>query len=175
MKLFKKHLPTREQLRAMKSLQFLGHVMFESNLWHFNRQSLSLAALVGGICCFMPIPFQMIPCVFICIWVRCNIPFAVAIVWISNPLTMPPMMFFAYRVGASLMGMPHLEMPDSFSFEWFTDQLAIVWQPLLFGSVVCGLVSGLAGFLFIQLYFRWRVARYRRRRRQRKAGEITRI
>ena len=36
---------------------------------------------------------------------RCNLPVAFALVWITNPLTIPPMFYFAYRLGAWLLGM----------------------------------------------------------------------
>jgi len=172
----KKHLPTREQLKNTRSLQFLGHLILEPNLWHFNRYSLSLAMLVGGICCFLPMPFQMIPCALLCIAIRCNIPVAILIVWISNPITMGPMMYFAYRVGLQILGLEsQLAIPDDRSFEWFTSQLETIWQPLVLGCLVSGTIMGIIGFTAVRLYYRWRIARYMQRRRERKAGKITRI
>ncbi len=161
----KKHLPTREQLREVKSLRFLGDVIFEPNLWHFNRHSISYAVLIGSICCFLPIPFQMVPCLFMCMWLRCNVPLAIAIVWTSNPITMPPMMYFAYRVGRLLLGMEDGSEPVNISLEWFTSQLAIIWQPLILGCLVCGITMGLTGFTGVRLYFRWRAYRYVTRKR----------
>lgn len=172
----KRHLPTREQLKQTRSLRILGDLIFEPNLWHFNRHSLSFAALVGGFCTFLPIPFQMIPTLFICVWVRCNVPVAVAVVWISNPLTMPAMMFFAYQVGAWLMGMESQAVSFDASLDGFADQFMLVLQPLLLGCLVCGLTVGLTGFGIVRLYYRWRVARYIRRKQQGiKSGGITRI
>jgi uncharacterized protein (DUF2062 family) len=173
---FRKYLPTREQLRKTRSLQFLGDVMFNANLWHFNRHSLSLAVLIGGFCTFLPIPFQMIPTIMICIWIRCNIPVAVAVVWISNPITMPAMMYFAYRVGAWMMGIEATFDSQDPSLEVFGDQLLLVMQPLLLGCLVCGATVGLTGFFAVRLYYRWRVARYiRRKQRGVKSRGITRI
>ena len=166
----KKYLPSREQLKNTKSLQFLGDRIFEPNLWHFNRYSLSLAAFVGGMCCFLPIPFQMIPCVFICIAVRCNIPLAVAIVWVSNPITMGPMMYFAYLVGSWMLGTQLEVTPLEPSLDWFLGHLAEVWQPLILGCFFCGLVTGTVGFVAIRLYYRWRIYRYKERKRRKKAA-----
>ena len=173
---FRKHLPTREQLKQTKSLRFLGDLIFDQNLWHFNRHSLSFAVLIGGFCTFLPIPFQMIPALFICIWARCNVPVTVSIVWISNPLTMPAMMYFAYEVGAWLMGVESVTETFDGTFDDFADQLMMVIQPLLLGCFVCGSVVGLTGFSIVRLYYRWRVARYiRRKQRGIKTGGITRI
>ena len=128
---YRKYLPTREQLRNTRSLQFLGHIIFEPNLWHFNRHSVSFAVLIGIFCCFLPMPFQMIPCVLLVIWVRCNIPLAIAIVWISNPITMPPMMYFSYKLGRWMLGQPAPSAELEVSTQWLVEQLAVVWQPLL--------------------------------------------
>jgi uncharacterized protein (DUF2062 family) len=166
----KKHLPSREQLRQTKSLRFLGEMIFEPNLWHFNRHSVSYAVLIGSVCCFLPIPFQMIPCVLLCVAIRCNVPLSVAIVWISNPITMTPMMYFAYRVGSWILGLDGHIDPVNLTLEWLQEQIAVIWLPLLLGCLVSGFTMGIAGFTIVRLYWRWRISRYklaRQRRRQR--------
>jgi uncharacterized protein (DUF2062 family) len=165
---FQKYLPTREQLRNTRTLQFLSHVIFEPNLWHFNRHSVSFATLIGLFCCFLPIPFQMIPCALLVAWVRCNLPLALGFVWISNPITMPPMMYFCYRVGTTLLGQPSQVNNAEVSIEWLAEQVAVVWQPLLLGSLLTGLVLGIIGFVSVRLYWRWKVARNWSMRRLRK-------
>ena len=165
---FKRYLPTRDQLRSSRSLEFLGDVIFEPNLWHFNRYSLSFAALVGGVCCFLPIPFQMIPCALLCVLIRCNVPVAILIVWISNPLTMGPMMYFAYRVGLLILGQPGVSVPDTPSLAWFTDQLATIWEPLILGCLASGFTVGITGFVAVRLYYRWRISQYLDYRKERK-------
>ena len=163
----KKYLPSRDQLSKTRSLSFLGNLIFEPNLWHFNRHSLSFAVLIGSIFCFFPIPFQMVPCALLCILIRCNIPVAILLVWVSNPITYGPMMYFAYRVGLGLLGMDTPSIPDSPTFEWFFEQLADIWKPLLSGCLICGFSAGIIGFLVIRLYYRWRIVRYLKRRYQR--------
>ena len=170
----KRYLPKRERIKNIPALQFLGNRILEPNLWHFNRHSLSFAFLIGGIGCFLPIPFQTLPCVLLSIWIRCNVPVTVAVLWISNPITIGPMMFFAYLVGNRLLGSEQQPTPMDPTFEWFMGQLAGIWQPLILGSLVCGLITGIIGFLTIRIYYRWRIARYKQRKqRQRKNGEVT--
>lgn len=172
----KKYLPTREQIADIRVLSSLRHLLLEPNLWHMNRYSLSFGFLVGGICCFLPIFFQTVPCVLLCIWIRCNVPISVLVVWVSNPITFGPMMYFAYRVGGLILGTEQeIALLDP-SFEWFIDQLSIIWQPLIVGSLVCGVAFGMAGFVVIRLYYRWRIARYKKRkleaRKRGKSGAI---
>ena len=156
---FKRYLPGKEQVREIRSLKFLGDVIFEANLWHFNRHSVSYAALVGLFCCFLPMPFQMIPATLLSLWVRCNIPLAIALVWVSNPITMPPMMYFAYRIGVFLLGPPKNVDSATLTWHWFSSQFANIWQPLLLGALICGITSGTLAFVAIRLYWRWRVGR----------------
>lgn len=163
----KKYLPTKDDLRKVRSLRFLGDVLFQQNLWHMNRHSVSYAVLVGAVCCFLPIPFQMIPAVLAGIYIGCNIPITLMIVWISNPITMAPMMYFAYRVGVGLLGQPNELSGFEFSLEWLATQMSAIWQPLLLGCLVTGLTLGVAGFAGVRLYYRWRIARYWQRRRER--------
>ncbi|MCG8613083.1 MAG: DUF2062 domain-containing protein, partial [Pseudomonadales bacterium] len=35
----KKHMPTPDKIRNIKSLQFLGDILHEPNLWHLNRHA----------------------------------------------------------------------------------------------------------------------------------------
>ena len=163
----KKYLPTKDQVRRQRSLRFLGDVLFENNLWHFNRHSVSYAMLVGWFCCFLPIPFQMVPGLMICIWVGANVPLTLAIIWISNPLTIPPMFYASYRLGAWLLGVPSNVSTISLSWDWLSGQIGAIWQPLILGSLVVGTTLGLIGFASVRLYWRWRVNREWSRRRSR--------
>jgi uncharacterized protein (DUF2062 family) len=165
---YRKYLPSRDRLRKEKSLAFLGEMIFEPNLWHFNRHSVSFAVLVGVFCCFLPIPFQMIPCVLICVWIRCNVPLAIALVWISNPVTMPPMFYTTYKLGTWILGEPNRVSSVDLSWDWLSEQLAVVWEPLLLGSLLAGVTLGSLAFIVVRLYWRWKVSRDWSMRRLRK-------
>ena len=78
---------------------------------------------------------------------------------------MGPMMYFAYRVGGWALNQERAYSPVDPSFQWFTNQLGEIWQPLIVGTTLCGIVTGVLGFLAVRLYFRWRVAAYKRRKR----------
>ena len=170
---YQKYLPTKEQLKNTRTLQFLSHIIFEPNLWHFNRYSVSFATLIGIFCSFLPIPFQMIPCVLLVAWIRCNLPLALGFVWLSNPITMPPLMYFCYRLGSWILDEPNQLHKGEMSLEWILAQIAVVWQPLLLGCFICGTVFGVLGFVAVRIYWRWKVARnwsMRRLRRKLKLG-----
>ena len=98
-RLIKKYMPDPEKLKQQKSLQFLGDRLHEPNLWHLNRRSVSLAFAVGLFAAWIPTPGQMAIAAAAAFYFRANLPISVALVWVTNPLTMPPMFYFAYIVG----------------------------------------------------------------------------
>ncbi|MDZ7686588.1 MAG: DUF2062 domain-containing protein [Gammaproteobacteria bacterium] len=163
---YRRYLPSREQVRSIRALRFLGEVVFEPNLWHFNRHSVSFALFVGLFCAFLPIPFQMVVAVIGCIWIRCNIPISIALVWISNPLTMPAIFFATYKFGTWILGQPDQVSRVNLSFEWLSAQLSVVWAPLLLGSLIAGLLSGSLAFIIARLWWRWRVSKEWSKRRE---------
>ncbi len=142
-RLFKRYMPDPTSIREHKSLRFFGKLLHDPNLWHLNRHSVARAMGVGLFAALIPIPMQMLLAAALAIPVRGNLPIAVSLVWLTNPLTMPPVFFVTYMTGAWLMQVPPRTLPDELTFEWITDQLATVWQPFLLGSVVCGVVLGI--------------------------------
>jgi uncharacterized protein (DUF2062 family) len=151
-------IPSREEILAINSLKFMHGLISEPNLWHFNRRSVSRAALIGLFWCMIPMPFQMVPAAFLAFYLTANVPLSLALVWISNPITMPPMFFATYKFGAWLLG---TEPVDSFEFtaEWLTNGLSVVWKPLYFGSAVTGIILAITGYIGVQIIWRYRVVK----------------
>ena len=97
--------------------------------------------------------------------VQANLPIAVALVWITNPLTMPLLFFLAYKLGAWLLGLPPQGLDFHLSMPWLMHGLAMVWKPFLLGCLVCGLGLGAIGYIGMHLAWRGHVV-YRHRRRR---------
>lgn len=144
-----------------------GSLLNEPNLWHLNRRSAAGAFAVGLFCAFVPIPFQMVLAATLAILFRVNLPISVALVWITNPLTMAPIFYFAYRMGAWLLGQPvqaELTLP---TMEQFWNGLNSIWGPLLLGSFILSSVSAICGYLLIRGLWRLYVVRQWRNKRLR--------
>ena len=156
----KKFLPKRSQLQKYKALRIFGNFIHDADLWHMNAQSVPEAFFWGAVCSFLPIPFQMVPCLLFCIWRRCNIPIAIAIVWISNPITMGPMMYFAYEVGTWITGETVTLTTIELSWDWLVLRLKEIWLPLIVGCLTCGVVAGGCGYGVT--YFYWNHLRSKR-------------
>ncbi|WP_210396329.1 DUF2062 domain-containing protein [Motiliproteus sediminis] len=163
----KRYMPDEATIKEHPHLSKLGRFIHDPNLWHLNRNSVSLAFLVGMFCAFLPIPMQMVVAAALAILVRSNLPIAVGLVWITNPLTMPPIFYATYRVGMYLLGNPVEDAQFELTMEWFTRELSRIWWPLLLGSVVCGAVTAVASYFGVRYLWLWRVGRSWKKRSHR--------
>lgn len=161
--------PSPAQLREVKILRVLGDWIYEPNLWHITRYSASMAFFVGLFVAFLPIPGQMILAALMALWLRCNIPLSVGLVWITNPVTMPAMFYLAYRVGALITDTQVVPMEFELTTQWISSSLGVIWKPVLLGGAVCGLFFGSLGYFVISMMWRWQVARRWRRRQKERA------
>ncbi|MDY7561329.1 DUF2062 domain-containing protein [Pseudomonas sp. 10B1] len=167
-RLIKRFLPDPTRIREHKSLRFFGRFLHDPNLWHLNRHSVSRAVGLGFFAALMPIPFQMLLAAALAIVVRGNLPIGVSLVWLTNPITMPPVFYCTYKIGSWLMQLPPRHFPDELTWNWISGQLSTLWQPFLLGSVVAGLVLGALGFGLTQMYWRWWVGRRWRQRKEKR-------
>ncbi|MEQ9563880.1 MAG: DUF2062 domain-containing protein, partial [Woeseiaceae bacterium] len=99
---------------------------------------------------------------------RINVAIAAVTTFVSNPLTMGPMFFFAYKLGRILLGLE----PQPFSFElslaWLGNQFLLIWQPMVLGCVLLGSISAFVGYVSLDLLWRASIADYLAARRKRK-------
>jgi len=145
----KKHLPDPESIKNNKSLRFLGPLIHEPNLWHLNRHSVIKAFAIGLFWASLPIPFQMIAAALCALRFNANLPLSLALCWISNPLTMPPLFYCEYLLGAWILDIPASPFEYELSFAWMKEKLFEIGIPMYFGSLVTGTISSIAGYFLI--------------------------
>ncbi len=171
-KLIKKFLPHPKIITDSRLIRLLGPRLHDPSLWHINRQSFSGAIAVGVFCAFMPVPFQMLLAALAAISLRFNILVAVPTVWISNPITLAPMFYFCYRIGAAILDIHADNFNFELSFDWVVTGMLDIWQPLLLGCLVVGLVSATVSYWLMQFLWRYhlwtRIKNRRESRRRRK-------
>jgi uncharacterized protein (DUF2062 family) len=157
-KLIKKYMPDHRHVTENQLIKKLLPNLQDPGIWHINRRSISGGVAVGLFCAMMPIPFQMVLAAFVAILFRVNILTAVPMVWVSNPVTMPPIFYFCYQVGIMLLGSKgtaHFNF--ELSFAWLASELLLIWEPFLLGCFVVASVSALLGYSLIQLFWRYHI------------------
>lgn len=164
---FKQHAPDHQVICDHKHMKIFGALLHNPNLWHFNRRSVSGAFAVGLFWAMIPLPMQMVFAAATAIGTRVNLPLSVALVWITNPLTIPPIFYFNYRVGDWLLGGETQCAEFEASLEWLTQSMGEIWQPLLLGSLAVGTVLALLGYLTIRLIWRLHVIHHFKQRKAR--------
>ncbi len=171
-KLIKRFMPDHQTIRDHRHLRFFGTLLHDPNLFHLNRRSASGAFAVGLFMAFVPLPTQMIFAAAAAILFRVNLPISVVLVWLTNPVTIPPMFYFAYLVGTWIMGeQVHMEQSAfQLSYEWLESELAAIWQPFLLGCFVTGSVSALVGYSTIRGLWRLHLVRHYQERKARRAA-----
>jgi len=169
-KLIKKIFPNQDLIRKHKSLQFLGTALHDPNLWHLNRRSVSGAFAVGLFMAFVPIPLQMVAAAVVAIIARVNLPISVMLVWITNPITVGPIFYFAYKLGQLVLHAPPIAMNGDFGVQWFEQHFDDIWVPMLIGSLLLSTFFSLLGYAGMRLFWRMHVVkRWKLKRRKRKA------
>ena len=163
-RLLKKIMPDHKTIREHKHLRCFGTLLHNPALWHMNRHSVAKAFAVGLFFAWVPVPFQMVLAAGGAILFHANLPLSIVLVWLTNPITMPPMFYGAYKLGAWLLGeeLQHFEM--ELSFAWLQHEMSLIWAPFLIGCLVLGIVSALLGYFGIQIAWRRMVVKRWRKR-----------
>jgi uncharacterized protein len=158
--------PNTHTLKEHKYLRVFGRLLHDPNLWHLNRRSAAGAFAIGLFMMYMP-PFgQALLAAAAAIAFRVNLPISVALVFISNPVTIPPMFYFAYLLGARALGQP--VAPFDLEFWALPANWLTILSPLALGSLLCGMACSAIGYFAIRLAWRWHVVRHLQRRRARR-------
>lgn len=148
-------IPTADKIKRIPGIHYFGDFIHNPNFWHLNRYSVSTAVSVGIFIAFMPFPGHMIMATIVAMLLRANLPIAVSLVWISNPLTIPPMIYTSYKLGTLLLHIKPVKFHIEMTFNWLYHEFIHVAWPLLMGSFVLGMLFALIGNLWVRLWWRF--------------------
>lgn len=144
------------------------HLLHDQRLWGIRRKTVVPAFALGLFVAFMPTPGHTLIGALLALALRINIPVAALSTWVSNPLTMGPMYYFAYRFGAKLLGRPVKPFSFELSWDWLAHTFVTIWQPMLLGCVLLGGALAVVGYFSLDLLWRFSIADYKTRKRQRR-------
>ena len=166
-KFFKRYSPDPKRIKDTPGLSFLGSRLHQPSLWHFNRHSVSRAFAIGLFCTWIPFPFQSLIAATGALYFRANLALSVALVFVTNPITIPPMFYFAYRLGNLILGEKEQAFSIELSWNWLVNSLGMIWQPLFLGSFLLALFSSMLGYLIVQFMWRQNIRKQQKIRSER--------
>ncbi len=179
---FRKYLPTHKAMTDNRFVAWFGPWLKHHNLWHLHRRSVAGGVAVGLFAGLIPGPLQILTGVVLSILFRVNLPVAALMTLYTNPLTIVPLYYVAYRYGALVtMTDTANQMPSAFSteglpwHEWLpalVDWMVSMGKPLAVGLPLLAITLAAIGYLLVdngwKLYVR---LAWRTRARQRKPGQ----
>jgi len=128
-----------------------------------NRKMISRGVLIGLFIAFIPMPMQMAAVLLFVPFIRFNVPIALAMCWLSNPITMPPMYYMEYLTGSFLLGMQ--PQPVELTLEWFKNNLDDIFIPLYFGTAMYSIFGSITAYFLVNFLWKSSVQKEREDRK----------
>ena len=168
---FRKFGFKRHRISQQWFLSPVRHLLHHPAYWGIRRKTVVPGFALGLFVAFTPVPAHTLLGIFLALVLKVNIPATIIGTFLMNPLTMVPIFMFAYRVGLFLLGIEAQPFEPEMSIDWLTHGFLIVWQPLLLGSLLCGALAALIGFIGLDLLWRASLADYVASRRRRNSPD----
>jgi len=135
-----------------KIKDFISKYKIPREYLSINRKAISRGVLIGIFWGFIPMPMQMLAVLAITPFVKFNVPIAITMVWLSNPVTMPFMYYMEYQTGNFLLGNESLNNIE-LTLDWFSINWDRIIIPLYIGTIPYSLgVSTLIYFMINKLW-----------------------
>lgn len=149
--------PSREQLSATPGLRRLAPRLSDPKLWQWSRRGVALGVALG---LFMGLLIPVAQILFAgaaAVALRANVAMAALCTLVSNPLTVPPIYYAAYHLGAWVTGTSAadgLSLTDPSSL---LEHFGSIGLPLFTGLAVTAGVAAASSYLLISRVWIWRV------------------
>ena len=131
-----------------------------------NRRSISRGVFWGILIGFIPMPFQMLAVLALTPFTKFNVPVAISMVWLSNPLTMPFMYYMEYQTGNFLLDKPPLA-DIQMSLSWFQTHWDDIIVPLYVGTIPYSIIVSTLAFIGVNWMWANSVKKDKKRKQKR--------
>tara|TARA_B110000967_G_C18894631_1_gene569695 strand:+ start:1164 stop:1649 length:486 start_codon:yes stop_codon:yes gene_type:complete len=154
----KKYSPKRENI----NLGWLNKYLTDPELWKWNKKTIAKAFAIGLFCAFLPLPVHMLLAGVLAVTFSANILLSLLVVWVNNPITILPIIYFTYKLGATIIGI-EVDPEFEFSFGYLMDNFWSATIALWTGGLISSTVASLVGYFSIISIYKYRA--YKRIRR----------
>lgn len=160
-------LPRRATVHRYPILKFFAESARKRiYLWSFRVENAVPSIYAGCILTLMPLyGLQIVGALLLALWLRANLPILVGIQFISNPITVFPIWFSAYRIGRNCLSLFGIEVDrltrgevrillDNFIHGAWGEkfnQLFVVFSVTSLGALILGSFFGLLGSILYRI------------------------
>lgn len=171
---FKKLNRQRHHLRTRWYMKPFEFVFGDPAYWSLNRRNVTRAVALGFFIAFMPPVVPHTPLALLgAIALRVNIPVTLAAIFITNPVTMVPLYYAAYRSGCFVLNVkPLMRLPHQSHDSWLPAFHGPFMEPFIVGCLMLGLAVAVAGYILLGASWHFTlVYKYYKRKRLRRIKE----
>jgi hypothetical protein len=138
--------------KSEKLKSFIRKYKVPSEYLSTNRRMVSKAVLIGIFIAFIPMPMQMLLVLAMMPFFKFNVPIALAMCWLSNPFTMPPMYYMEYMTGSYFLGSEPLNV--EMTLEWFGENLDDIFIDLYVGTLFYSVFGSLSAYWLVNYFWK---------------------
>ena len=165
-KFFRRFLPSHDSIKANRHVARFGPWLQHHNLWHLHRRSVAGGIAAGLFAGLIPgsNPVQFTAGALLAIAFRVNLPIAVAVTLYSNPFTIVPLYYAAFKLGQLVLlesgGEPPpavLSLGDKGFTEWLPvvlDWIVSLGKPLAIGIPLLAILLAVTGYFLTDWIWR---------------------
>jgi uncharacterized protein (DUF2062 family) len=142
------------EMRKNRFFASLVQRLSNRRLWKPCRATVSHGLAIGLFFSMMlPLPFQSVIAAFFAIRSRVNVPFAMIVVWISNPVTTVPLALMQEQLGGFMREKMHVPMPSFLDFSGqfpYTD-INCNAANFVLGMLTCGILASMLAYPIVHV------------------------
>jgi len=154
----------KKTTKSQKLRAFIEKSKIPAEFLASTRKMITRGVTLGLFIAFIPMPMQMAAVLLFMPFFRFNVPIAIAMVWITNPFTMPPIYVMEYYTGSFFLGteITNVEM----TLGWFNDNIDKIFIQLYTGAMFYSLSSSFIAYWLVHHFWKSSVKKAKKRDRK---------
>ena len=172
---FQSWLPSPQKVSSLKFMRIFGQRTLNPVLWYVNRKSIAKAVFIGTFFGLLPIPFHSVFIVAAILFFEVNLPVGLALAWLSNPLTLVPILYVGFWIGTQIF---HVHMINKEMMLGVLHQICnwlkhfgrghidlSLAKILMSGLVIEAFIIAVMLYVLTEVFWRWSVYRNWKKRK----------
>ncbi len=138
---------------------YLKEYKISSEYLSTSKKMISRGIFIGFFIALTPMPMQMLAVLAFTLIGKFNVPIALSLCWLTNPITMPIVYYIEYLTGSFFLGIEPLSV--DISIKWFNSHIKDILIPLYTGSLFYSILISTMGYQAI--YYYWKIIALKKR------------